>query len=73
MGHGLRRGFPKTEPAQTGNSLRVHAFASDQHLKRFSHTGGRDQMFELQRNFRPLLGLAAFFERVGKLIALADP
>jgi len=44
----------------------------NQHLKILSHANRRDQVFELERHFRPFLREAAVFEGVGKLISLAN-
>jgi len=41
-------------------------------MKIFTHASGRDQMLELQRDFRTLLRQAAFFEGVGKLVGFAN-
>ena len=46
--------------------------ARHQNLKTFPHAGRRYQVLELQRDFGALLGQAAFFEGVRKLIRLSD-
>jgi hypothetical protein len=41
-------------------------------VKALPHAGGRDQMFELECNFRALLRQPAIFKRVRKFIGLAN-
>ena len=43
-----------------------------QHLKRFSHALGRDEVLELERDLGALLGKLAILECVGKLRFFAD-
>jgi hypothetical protein len=41
-------------------------------MEAFSHSGGRDEVFELKRNLGSFLQQSAFFEGIGELIVLPD-
>ena len=50
-----------------------HIVRHQQDLKRLTHTAGRDQMFQLQRDLRPLLRQTAILKRIGKPRRFANP
>src|SRR5579862_5766694 len=65
-------GSAKTEAAQACGLLRRNRCTGNHDAKVFSHACGRNQMLQLERNFRTLLRQSAFLEGVRELICFAD-
>ncbi len=65
----LEPALGERQPAQSFNLLRREALRRHQNVETFAHAGRRYQVLELQGDLGALLGQAAVFEGVGKLIA----
>lgn len=64
--------FSEAQACEIENRYFWYTLARQHDLEVFPHTGGGDQMFQLQRDLGLFLGQLAIFESVSKLIFFSD-
>ena len=64
----LELALGKRQTTQPFDLRQIDSLRRQQHVEIFAHAGGSYQVLKLQRDFGALLGHAAVFEGVGKLI-----